>query len=278
LIKRKEEIDTMRNDKRSGKHYATSKISRPKKRRAKILNLKKSKLILLIIFIVFFIYVSISFSAKYVVNLQNTTFAKSTDLLFVSDYLTNDEEIPEYDIYSDSVIFKLKNNDDENLYKNEQNVSYIITTSAGTLSSSSGTLKNGSNDEDAITLTSDSEQSCIVEVTTKKPYTTTLKAKFNFIGVGEKTGYKITYKGYYVVLDLYTGNNLEDIVIDYSGFEPDTANSLMSSFTNGTTGTIESGDLEKNSHYELFFKKGTSTGTHNKTEIQRYTSKIKIGG
>ena len=43
----------MRNDKRSGKHYATSKISRPKKRRAKILNLKKSKLILLIIFIVF---------------------------------------------------------------------------------------------------------------------------------------------------------------------------------------------------------------------------------
>ena len=105
----------MRNDKRSGKHYATSKISRPKKRRAKILNLKKSKLILLIIFIVFFIYVSISFSAKYVVNLQNTTFAKSTDLLFVSDYLTNDEEIPEYDIYSDSVIFKLKNNDDENL-------------------------------------------------------------------------------------------------------------------------------------------------------------------
>lgn len=268
----------MRNDKKSGKHYATSKISRPKKRRAKILNLKKSKLILLIIFIVFFIYVSISFSAKYVVNLQNTTFAKSTDLLFVSDYLTNDEEIPEYDIYSDSVTFKLKNNDDENLYKNEQNVSYIITTSAGTLSSSSGTLKNGSNDEDAITLTSDSEQSCIVEVTTKKPYTTTLKAKFNFIGVGEKTGYKITYKGYYVVLDLYTGNNLEDIVIDYSGFEPDTANSLMSSFTNGTTGTIESGDLEKNSHYELFFKKGTSTGTHNKTEIQRYTSKIKIGG
>ena len=109
-------------------------------------------------------------------------------------------------------------------------------------------------------------------------FTTTLKAKFNFIGVGEKTGYKITYKGYYVVLDLYTGNNLEDIVIDYSGFEPDTANSLMSSFTNGTTGTIESGDLEKNSHYELFFKKGTSTGTHNKTEIQRYTSKIKIGG
>ena len=84
------------------------------------------------------------------------------------------------------------------MYKNEQNVSYIITTSAGTLSSSSGTLKNGSNDEDAITLTSDSEQSCIVEVTTKKPYTTTLKAKFNFIGVGEKTGYKITYKGYYV--------------------------------------------------------------------------------
>ena len=52
----------MRNDKRVGKHYATSKISRTKKRRTRILNLKKSKLILLIIFIAFFIFFHIDFS------------------------------------------------------------------------------------------------------------------------------------------------------------------------------------------------------------------------
>ena len=254
----------MRKGKRTGKHYAT--------RHKKVKRMQSTTLIL----IIFVICVSISLFAKYVINLQDTTIAKSTDLVFVSDYLTDDDNIPEYDIYSDSVSFKLKNNDDENLYKNEKDISYSITTSAGTLSSSSGTLKKDSNDEDTIILTSDSEQSCIVEVTTTKPYSKTLRAKFNFVSVADNTGYKVTDKGYYIVLDLYTGNNLEDITIDYSGFEPDTANSLMSSFTNGTTGIINSESLEKNSHYELLFKKSTATGTYNITKIQKYNSIIKI--
>lgn len=271
----------MEKRKRAGKHFAVtakhSKRPRIMRKTTRTLNFQKIKMLILIISFAFLICVSISFIAKYVVNLQESTIAKSADLVFESDYLTDDDNIPEYNIYSDSVSFKLKNNDDENLYKNEKNISYTITTSGGTLSSSNGTLKKGSNDEDTITLTSDSEQSCIVEATTKKPYSKTLRAKFNFVGVDEKTGYKVTDKDYYVVLDLYIGNILEDIVIDYSGFEPDTANNLMSSFTTGTTGTINSSDLEKNSHYELCFKKNTATGTYNKDEMQKYTSKIKIG-
>ena len=251
------------------------------KRRAKHMekgkHIKTSKRFFIVLLVPFLAILLGNLYAKYTKEITETAVI-GDDTVFVvsSDYLTDDATIPEYNVYDNTIIFNIKNNKDENVLITDDNITYTVSSDRGTLSQASGTLIKNSNNEDTITLTSDVLQSCTVTLTTTSPFRKTLRAKFNFVGTGSTTSYKVTDKGYYIILDLYTGYNLSNISIDYTGFKPDTANELISSWTSGTTGTINSNNLEEHAHYELRFEKDTSTGTYNTNSIIEYTGTIDL--
>ena len=225
-------------------------------------------------FLTFLSFISITsyfFIAKYITQTFDTSLTKSDNIVFVSDYLKSGD-VPIYNVYGNSIDFKLSNYEDENIEISSKDINYNISTTCGDLSKTSGVLKGNNKIDEVITLSNNDLTTCMVTVTSKKPYFKELKATFNFISIDEMTGYKITDKGYYIVLNILTGSILEDITIDYTNFLPDTTNELMSSWTTGSKGVISASKLVKNSNYELRFKKVSSNETYNTNNIKRYSN------
>lgn len=221
--------------------------------------------------------ISYNVFSKYVLSIKDSTILSTSNLLFTSDFLSDDEVTPTYDVYENKVTFKLKNNDDPNVDINDKDIKYNIETTCGTLSKSSGTLEGDVDSSDSITLESDNLESCTVSATSTYPYKKTISATFNFKGIDTVNEYIVTDKGFYIVLNVLTGNNLEDISIDYSGFLPDTTNSLMSDWLDGSKGTISKSDLSTQSNYEFRFEKTDATqNNYSMNKLKTYKGNIKL--
>ncbi len=93
-------------------------------------------------------------------------------------------------------------------------------------------------------------KSYLVEIKSVSPFVKTLKAKF--YTNEQDSYYTITDNGNFITLDIYTASNMaNNLTITYGTlFSPDNTNSLMQSWINNTSGTIQ---LEPNCHYSLIF-------------------------
>lgn len=222
--------------------------------------------------------ISYNVFSKYVLSIKDSTILSTSNLVFTSDFLSDNDIVPTYDVYENKITFKLKNNDDKNVDITDKNIKYNIESTCGTLSKNNGTLTGNVDSSDSITLESDNLESCKVTATSTYPYKKIISATFNFKGIDTVNEYIVTDKGYYIVLNILTGNNLKDISIDYTGFLPDTTNSLMNDWLDGTNKTISKNDLSTQSNYELRFKKTDATNNKNYSmdKLKTYKNSIKL--
>ena len=154
--------------------------------------------------------------AKYTTEQGEQSEINSTEFYFTSDYLS-EGVIPEYKIYGDSVSFKISNYIDS-LRVNESDIEYTVSTDAGALSSSGGTLTGGTDVSNTITLTynrEEAEKEITVTVRSSSPYVKELKAKFIF---AESTlRYEIidSAGSYYAELYIHTANEEKTVNLSW---------------------------------------------------------------
>lgn len=122
--------------------------------------------------------------AKYITTQGRQSELDSDHFYFSSDYLRSDDT-PVYEILGNSITFELRNYVDS-LRINGTDITYEATSTAGTISPSTGTLTGGTDTSANVTLSysfsGDEQQKEIsVSVTGTGDYTETLQAKFIFI-------------------------------------------------------------------------------------------------
>jgi len=205
--------------------------------------------------------------AKYVVNIFQSKVTIPANYIFLSDYLSESNET--FIVYGNTAIFNIKNYDAIG-YSNKEIQYTISSNNGGILSVESGTLTSGVNDNDEITLTGTPGTTYEVVAKSTTPYESEIKAKFEFMDIGDNNSYQITDKGHYIVLDIYTNGSPINYTIDYTNFLADNTNDLMNNFTNKSN-VISSSDFKQNSHYSLrFIKTNDSSGTYSTTGVLLY--------
>ena len=146
--------------------------------------------------------ISYNVFSKYVLRIKDSTILSTSNLVFTSDFLSDNDIVPTYDVYENKITFKLKNNDDKNVDITDKNIKYNIESTCGTLSKNNGTLTGNVDSSDSITLESDNLESCKVTATSTYPYKKIISATFNFKGIDTVNEYIVTDKGYYIVLNI----------------------------------------------------------------------------
>ncbi len=250
----------------------------------------------LALFAVFVTLIGIIY-AKYVTMEQSSDGVVSNRFFFTSDYLTEDGAV--YDIYGDSVVFNLYNNDGLN-YTDQNNIRYKITTSGGHLDYTSVTYNDtvpqlarssSPGSKHTYTLDRGNESSITVTVTSVAAYRKTMSATFNFIDTGT---YSIIDSTHYIIVDLYTGGNppadgvqefsFKNLIGDSSNPITNSASILGEAVSYYTVNPLPEGasiywkrptidtqvtefsriKLEPNTHYQLIFFK---LNAHDVTEV-----------
>lgn len=122
--------------------------------------------------------------AKYVKEQGNQSKLDSEKFYFTSNYLVSDE-IPEYEIFGNSVTFEIRNYMD-NLRINDNDINFVVETTDGVVSITSGTLLKDNKNKTEISLTyafqgDETQKEINISVIGTGQYTKTLKAKFIFI-------------------------------------------------------------------------------------------------
>lgn len=175
--------------------------------------MKKKKITVAVISAVSVLAIILCFApsfAKYITTQGRQSELDSDHFYFSSDYLRSDDT-PVYEILGNSITFELRNYVDS-LRINGTDITYKATSTAGTISPSTGTLRGGT-DTSNVTLSynfSDDEQQkeISVSVTGTGDYTETLQATFIFIKPTSNLKYEIkdSVGSNYAVLYLYTGD------------------------------------------------------------------------
>lgn len=216
---------------------------------AKKINLK----ILIILCLVTFTF-AISY-ARYTSDWNRETVATIRQFYFTSDYLSDSEETPQYDIYDweDGITISLNNYKDLNV--TDENIEYTYVVENGTVNGNktgTGIIEGGTKNNSCITIIPNHEVTQVaITVTSTVPSEKTIKAIFNLISTGSQSTYSYTDYGDYGILMIKTGNSLDsDISVNYSGLYADN-NSFINA--TGENGTILLTDLEANSTYEYTF-------------------------
>ncbi len=237
-----------------------------KKRKQKKINI--IPLLIILVAITGIIYY-IPSAAKYVVSLFQSQATIPANYIFLSDYLSENNET--FIVYGNTATFNIKNYDAMG-YTNGDIEYSISSNNGGTLNKTNSTLTGGGNAKDEITLTGTPGKTYEVTATSTKPYANKIKAKFQFMDTGDNNAYQITDKGHYIVLDIYTNGSPINYIIDYTNFLADNTNDLMNNFTTNSN-VISSSDFEPNSHYSLkFIKTNASSGTYSTTGVLLYNN------
>ena len=176
--------------------------------------MKKKKITVAVISAVSVLAIILCFApsfAKYITIQGRQSELDSDHFYFSSDYLRSDDT-PVYEILGNSITFELRNYVDS-LRINGTDITYEATSPAGTISTSTGTLKGGTGRSANVTLSysfSDDElqKEISVSVTGTGDYTETLQATFIFIKPTSNLKYEIkdSVGSNYAVLYLYTGD------------------------------------------------------------------------
>ena len=149
--------------------------------------MKKKKITVAVISAVSVLAIILCFApsfAKYITTQGRQSELDSDHFYFSSDYLRSDDT-PVYEILGNSITFEIRNYVDS-LRINGTDITYKAMSTAGTISTSTGTLKGGTGRSANVTLSysfsGDEQQKEIsVSVTGTGDYTETLQAKFIFI-------------------------------------------------------------------------------------------------
>ena len=234
--------------------------------------MKKKKITVAVISAVSVLAIILCFApsfAKYITIQGRQSELDSDHFYFSSDYLRSDDT-PVYEILGNSITFELRNYVDS-LRINGTDITYKATSTAGTISPSTGTLRGGT-DTSNVTLSynfSDDEQQkeIFVSVTGTGDYTETLQATFIFIKPTSNLKYEIkdSVGNNYAELYIYAANadmtadlswNTDELLIDETNdyvFGRVTNDSLLHTGT-ATTKSIVAGTTAK----IVFFKKNIS--------------------
>lgn len=149
--------------------------------------MKKKKITVAVISAVSVLAIILCFApsfAKYITTQGRQSELDSDHFYFSSDYLRSDDT-PVYEILGNSITFEIRNYVDS-LRINGTDITYEAMSTAGTISTSTGTLTGGTDTSANVTLSysfsGDEQQKEIsVSVTGTGDYTETLQAKFIFI-------------------------------------------------------------------------------------------------
>ena len=149
--------------------------------------MKKKKITVAVISAVSVLAIILCFApsfAKYITTQGRQSELDSDHFYFSSDYLRSDDT-PVYEILGNSITFEIRNYVDS-LRINGTDITYEAMSTAGTISTSTGTLTGGTDSSANVTLSysfsGDEQQKEIsVSVTGTGDYTETLQAKFIFI-------------------------------------------------------------------------------------------------
>ena len=231
--------------------------------------MKKKKIPVAVISAVSVLTIMLCFApsfAKYITIQGRQSELDSDHFYFSSDYLRSDDT-PVYEILGNSITFELRNYVDS-LRINGTDITYKATSTAGTISPSTGTLRGGT-DTSNVTLSynfSDDEQQkeISVSVTGTGDYTETLQATFIFIKPTSNLKYEIkdSVGNNYAELYIYAANadmtadlswNTDELLIDETNdyvFGRVANDSLLHTGT-ATTKSIVAGTTAK----IVFFKK-----------------------
>ena len=231
--------------------------------------MKKKKITVAVISAVSVLAIILCFApsfAKYITTQGRQSELDSDHFYFSSDYLRSDDT-PVYEILGNSITFELRNYVDS-LRINGTDITYKATSTAGTISPSTGTLRGGT-DTSNVTLSynfSDDKKKkeISVSVTGTGDYTETLQATFIFIKPTSNLKYEIkdSVGNNYAELYIYAANadmtadlswNTDELLIDETNdyvFGRVTNDSLLHTGT-ATTKSIVAGTTAK----IVFFKK-----------------------
>lgn len=122
--------------------------------------------------------------AKYIKSKGQQNEIYSENFYFTSDYL-KENETPVYEIFGNSVTFKVRNYIDS-LRINQSDINYTVSTDGGDISRTAGTLEKNISSSQEVTLTStfadnEVQKEIMVTVTSTDIYEKELMAKFILI-------------------------------------------------------------------------------------------------
>lgn len=229
--------------------------------------MKKKKIIL--IFFIFLIFSSFVFIipafAKYLIEQGKQSEITSEDFYFSSDYLKDDDIVPEYRIYGSLVTFEVRNYIDS-LRVYDKDINYVVTTSSGNIDINSGTFSANTSQTDIISLSYSFEEDeyqkeIIVTARSTFPYIKDLKAKFIFIKQTYKYKIEDAENYYYAQLYIYAGDNTLNVTInwDKSKLLIDETNYFVFGKLNEDKNSVTIDNIKENTVIMIiFFKKDIS--------------------
>lgn len=203
--------------------------------------------------------------ARYIKKSAEENGVGAAEFYFSSDMLTTSGA--EYNVSASSVTVTLLNNTDE-LHITGSDLTYAVTVTNGTASSSAGTIPGGFAGSQSITVTpTDDSQPVVVTAATSEPYVKTLTATFTFDSLLSDATYLIEDNegSDYATLKIMAGSadipanslsiqwNTEDAALD-----PTNQYLLGNSGLNSGTLTIEGAVPAHNTAVIYIFKKDIS--------------------
>lgn len=191
------------------------------------LNNKKAYLIIILVFLT--VTALISGAYGYYVHKNRTDgYVKASNFYFDSDILVEGGKTYTLNVNTKEITFELRNYADE-LRCSENDISYTITTTAGTLSKVSGILTKNERNKDEIILSNlENGKTYTVTATANCGYTKTISATFIVRDIENNFYKNISVKDPYVILTIWTENISGTVTIKFPlGLIPDNTCSKM---------------------------------------------------
>lgn len=229
---------------------------------------------LIILFVIFLGFFSYSL-AKYIDNRNKNLLYEAQAFYFESNYLNDIASVKSYTLETgiDYIEFDIKNNIDELRYS-DVTISYTVTLtdlegnsvqdkSGVTVSPITSTLTSGSITKNTHRFSNLKDGVYVVNASSKKPYTKTIKANFIITNNNTNISYSVTDTASSPILQLTVNTNdyKGNIKITWpNGVTPDNTNSLFSDVTSGYSSSSKVINVVKNGEYTFqFFKQNPTT-------------------
>jgi hypothetical protein len=193
----------------------------------------------------------------YIHKNQSDGYVEATNFYFDSDYLVEGGKIYNLNVDTKSITFEVRNFADS-LRFCENDLTYEITASAGSLDIKSGKLDRGKKSSQQITLSGlENGKEYTVTATASDGFTKTLSATFKVREVENKFYKNVSENDPYIILTIWTENISGEVTIDFpEGLIPDNTCSGMENVkTNDGKFTVDCGSY---SSFEFRFFKDSS--------------------
>lgn len=205
--------------------------------------------------------------AKYITRKGEQSEITSENFYFTSDYLKADET-PIYEIYGNSVTFKVQNFVDD-LRINQSDITYTVSSDFGTVSQSGGTITGAGKSADSITLSyifsDETEKEIAVTVTSTDVYQKELTAKFILLkpdGIAYEI--KDEENRNYAELYIYMGNTAKTVSLswDKAKLLIDETNDYVFTKVTGDKNAVEIDNIAADTTVKIVFFKNNRNENH----------------